>query len=145
MISFNKTIGISVFIAVWAAAGFLWLNAFPPPIELMGGDAVRPEKVVAGGSITITRSYRIIRSEPINVVRSMIRGDCQINCEIRTLPGATVVFRVGEYKNIDIVHTIPADTHPGKWRLVFTVQWQGRFGRYANEPFADLEIEVLPK
>ena len=135
--------GVVAVLLIWAAAYLFWLYAFPSPIELMGGDTVTPQKVRAGERVSITRNFRVLRAEPLNVTREAIRGDCKKSCEVIDLTSSTMTLPPGEYRNVVREHTIPIHAEPGIWRLVFSVHWQGRFGRYVSESLPELTIEVI--
>ena len=130
-------------LSIWAAlVGLLFYKPASPFVDL-GGDEVAPAKVAPGGTVTVTRNFRIVRDEPMTVTRAMIFGDCKESCEILDLSTSKLSLTQGEYRKIAREHIIPMLAQPGPWRLVFVVHWQDHFGRELRQPLAELSVEVV--
>lgn len=133
----------------WIAAIFLWLaslavlSSFPPPVQSLGGDAIEPATVKAGGVFTVTRSLRVHNDTALRVTRAMVKGDCAKNCEIIDLPGGALTLAEGSYVNLRREHFIPTTASAGMWRMVFTIHWQDALWRNRYLTLMELPIEVV--
>lgn len=114
-----------------------------PPVTYLSGDSVEPSSMHAGDEVTVTRSFRVDRPGNGVIVRSLVRGDCKLQCDNVDLPTTTRYFGPpGIYTNRRKL-TIPRAVEPGDWRLVVTVEWEDRFGRRRVTVLQDLPIKVL--
>ena len=131
-----------------ASAIVAWILVFalfiPAPVEMLPGDSVIPVTVYAGQTITVSRNFRAKRDVHVWVVREMVRGDCAKSCEVLSLDHSSISIKKGEYHNRMRTHTIPLAATPGIWKLTFSLNYSGIFGRTATIPLVPLEIEVLP-
>ena len=114
-----------------------------PPIEYFGTDSVTPQRVKAGEIISVTRSFRIKRSEDFTVTRALVRGDCTRSCEIVDMSTSQLTLEPNEYRNVERRHTIPRRVDPGVWELRFTFHWHDFLGRDRTLPLPPLFIEVV--
>jgi hypothetical protein len=120
------------------------LGTLQPPIVSIPGDYVEPQKVKAGDTIKIHRYFEVRRLEPVTVIRTMVKGDCSARCvKVNLESGPVILTRTGIYSDGARDHIIPNHIEAGKWTLVFSIRWQGRSGRYIDEPMTPLEIEVV--
>lgn len=140
----KSMVTVSLALLVWTLALAFWYYAHPAPIVMLGGDLAEPTQVRAGGIVVVSRNFRVVKNEPLHVTREMIKGDCRKACDIVSLPSGGLALEAGEYTNIRREHRIPTHVSPGLWRLVFTIHWQGRLGRYVSAPLPELLIEVVP-
>lgn len=129
--------------ASWSVAIAFMVYSPTAPIQFLGGDLVSPTKARAGEAVTVTRSFRILRDDPMTVTRTMISGDCAVSCEIVDLPGGNLALSAGEYLNMARDHVIPAVAQPGMWRLVFSVNWRDHLNRERRVALPALDVEVV--
>lgn len=138
------------FLRDWRATAGLWVVMlavyfFYPlaaPIDFIGGDSVEPKTVKAGEVVTITRNLRFEQKMPMQVTRTMVKGDCKINCDLLDLTHGRILFDVGEY-NLRREHIIPLQASPGLWKLKFSIAWSDAFGRQQTKDLPELSIEVV--
>lgn len=129
--------------AVWVVLIGVFLYPMPAPIDFIGGDSVGPVKVKPGGSITVSRNMSVTNAVPMQVTRTMVKGDCKKNCEILDLVHGRLLLDEGEYRNLEREHVIPLLASPGIWRLKFSVAWSDAFGRQHSKDLPELQIEVV--
>lgn len=132
------------YLLVSAVILLLVLALFPigPPIVDTGDSSVSPKKVRRFDTVTVSRNLRSYRADDVTVVRTMVRGDCNKNCEIIDLPGGRLNLQPGDYKNVSRDHIIPSTAQNGQWRLVFSLLWRDLIGRTKVEVLPELQIEV---
>lgn len=130
--------------ALWAGTGVAFFHTPPSPYEPLGNDSVTPPLVKPGERFTVIRNYRLTRSEAVYITRAMLRGDCVTECEIIDLPSGPLELAKGEYHNIARTMVLPANVTPGRWELIYTVQWQDRFSRTSSMKLPPLMLDVLP-
>jgi len=137
-------------LAFYGAITALWVSVLTwavwptdPPIEYLSGDSVIPQVVNVGGTITVTRRYRVLREEAVTVIRTLVRGDCSISCEVVDLPSSTVTMPVQEFRVQSRDMTLPKTVEPGSWRVVFFQQWRDRIGRVHSSPIPVLRFTVV--
>jgi len=130
-----------VIVGVVCSALYLFFHEDTPIIDL-DGDSVVPQQVLAGGAISVYRSFRFTRDESVTVTRLMVRGDCAKSCEFLDLAQSAHLLKAGDYWNVRREHVIPLQASPGKWSLQFTWQWRDAIGRHHKLALAPLEIEV---
>lgn len=127
-----------------ALLAYAYMHPPPSPYVSTGGDSLNPEKVKVLGAVAISRNFLITRREPMFVVRTMVKGDCSVTCEIIDLPGGNLTLEPGAYHNVIRDHSIPSFAQPGHWVLKFSIQWQDRFGRTLSAEMPPLAMEVVP-
>ena len=128
---------------LWLAIIGAFLYVPSAPIEYLGGDAVIPAKVHAGGSIAVIRSFRVSKTDAYLVSRLMVKGDCSTACEILDLSTSELILKAGEYRNVKRDHIIPRRAGPGVWELAFTFHYHDILGRPRVLPLPPLSIEVV--
>ena len=124
-------------------ASFLWV-LFPmsSPIVSMQGDSVAPLIVPVGGTILIKRNMRVTREEPVTVIRTVVQGECAVNCEIIDLSSGNLLLAEGDYIDMKREHILPLSLRPGLWKAKFYINWQDRLGRSHSEPLQELSFTV---
>lgn len=133
--------GIACAAAMWAVVVF---HAGPVPVHVIGKDSVTPNQARVGDTVVVHRSFRAIRNVHVTVSRSMVNGDCKVKCELVDLPSSVMVLREGDYKNVARDYVIPAAAGPGKWTLMFSINYIGLFGIVSGVQLPPLELEILP-
>ena len=113
----------------WVGA-LLWM-LFPmgSPIISAQGDSVEPLVVHVGGTILIKRNLRVTREEPVTVIRTVVQGECAVNCEIIDLSSGNLLLAKGNYIDMKREHILPLSIGPGLWKAKFYINWQDRLGR----------------
>lgn len=134
-----------IVVVLWLAVLALLFMPEAPPIESLGGDTVEPATVRPGDRVSVTRSFRIVRSVPMSVNRTMVRGDCKRSCDIVDLANGSLTLEAGDHLNVVRPHVIPAFVSPGQWELRFTVVWEDRLGRQRKTVLPELPITVVEK
>ena len=140
-----QTLLFGVLTATWVGALIWALYPIGPPIIGTGNDSVSPQEVEVGGIIHVTRNLHVFREESVMVIRTLIRGNCTINCEIVDLPSGNLTLKPGDYPNVLRDHILPATVQPDTWRIVFAIHWRDRIGRTHIEPLEELSFKVVAK
>jgi len=131
---------ISVFGALGLVAIYYFGIAARPPLE-WHESAVSPTIVNAGDEIVIRRTFTVFRDEIVTITRTMITGDCRVECMQYDLEPSTFLITRGKY-NRALPHIIPARVKPGVYTLQFEMSWKNLLGyRYAVR-HPPLTIEV---
>ena len=130
--------------ATWV--GILGWAVWPigAPIEYLEGDSLVPQRVQVGGTITITRHFRVLREEPATISRTLVRGNCVVTCEVVDLPSSTITLPVQETRTQTRDMVLPDAVEAGTWRAVFAVHWKDRIGRLHIKPLHELTFDVIP-
>jgi len=140
----NVRIYTAVLLVLYGICFLVWIATQKPTVESLGGDHVTPAVVKVGGTISISRNVKYNSTDEVRITRSMVKGDCAVNCVTVDLPSSTISRRPGIYMNSVRDHVLPISVTPGHWKLEFTAYWLDRFGRSVPAPFEVLEIEVIP-
>jgi hypothetical protein len=113
-----------------------------PPVTYHDGDKIEPAIVERGGVVRVYRTFTVNRKEPVKIYRRMVKGDCTKSCDVRDLPGSTVINEPGEYSNHSRPFDLPDDMNPGVWRTEFTIVWENRMGMDKSMKLRDLTFTV---
>lgn len=135
--------GVLVAVAAGSAASFV-VEKSRSPYSPLGGDSVTPTRVRIGDKFVVSRSFRVTRQGAITVSRTMVRGDCNVSCEIVDLYTGALLLGDGEYRSIKREFIVPITAVPGAWSLEFAVHWDNAFGRSQTYKLPSLKIEVVP-
>lgn len=111
-----------------------------PPVEYSGG-YVDPVVVRAGGTIYVGRTFTVHRREAVTITRHLKQGDCEKGCAIYDMDFTRTTFDPGIYSRVRAL-TIPDTVKPGKYDLVFHVQWENYAGKSYSVPVPTLSVEV---
>jgi hypothetical protein len=140
----------------WAARGLIWLCGLAMLAFMLAyhvnsespivwhSSAVYPTKVRAGEIIEITRDHTYTRDVLITILRRIETGDCssQEGCKSYPLDSSSAFMKADRY-NKTIPHRVPARALPGRYKLIFSVNWQWWLFHF-SVPHPVLEIEVVP-
>ena len=130
--------------APWIATAGLWLYQPAPPLDGWHDDSAFPAIVQAGDAFVVNRNFISKKQIVVHFTREMIKGDCRVACQRIPLPSGTLSLEQQEYKNSALHYIVPTTATPGKWRLVFSYQWEDWFGRARAYKMPEIEIEVVP-
>lgn len=133
---------MSAVVVSWIALAFAWLYTPSNPMVYESG-YVTPAVVRAGEKFYVSRTFMVTREESLKINRVMIRGDCRVKCDKVTLPSSELYVTRGRYVDNIIPYVVPFPAQAGKYKLLFTVSWQDRFGHALSEPMPELEIEIV--
>lgn len=140
----SKAVKIGLIVAFLAAVLLIfsqWLSR--PPLVAYGLDRVEPKVVRAGDQISVYRTFRVTSTDVIAVSRSMVKGDCKIQCEIVDLYSGFLTLQPGEYVELKREHIIPKHLDPGRWNLVFSIRWHNALGGTQSLVLPPLAIDVV--
>lgn len=129
--------------AIWIAV-LTWI-VWPTdaPIEYVSGGSVVPQVVNVGGTITVTRHFKVNREEQVTIVRTLVRGNCSVQCEVVDLASSTFTLPVQEMRTQSRDMALPKTVEAGDWHVVFLQQWRDRVGRVHSSPIPVLRFTVV--
>jgi hypothetical protein len=131
-------------IAMWASTPLLLTIGSQRPIEYLPDDVVGPPQVRAGGVVYVTRHYNRLTDATVTIRRRMESGDCKVRCDRIDLASSELKASPGYGLRSTRGIKIPAEAKPGKWRLLFSVEYKTLFGRTLSYEIPSIEIEVIP-
>jgi len=136
-IAFGASAGILVGVAAWV------LYPLGPPVTYLDKDVIEPKIVKAGESIRVTRSFVIHRAAPVILFRRVIKGDCNIKCDVLDWPTSTLPNNVLGEKIQTREFVLPKTMDTGEWRIAFTAQWENQVGVTQHIVLKELHFTVV--
>lgn len=135
---------LAVAIALWLSTPLLLTVGSQRPIEYLADDVVDPSRVRAGEIVYVTRHYHRLNDASVTILRRLETGDCALRCDRIDLPSSTLREPVGYGLRSTRGIKIPQELKPGKWKLIFSVEFETYFGRRIVYETPSIEIEIIP-
>ena len=132
------------FTATWIIVLGWAIWPISPPLSFIEDDAIWPKVVKVGEQITIARTFTVVRSDPVTIIRALIKGDCSKTCETVDLPSSLVHLDEGHRRTQTRDFILPMTVDPGEWRVASIIQWTDRIGRSHRLALKELPFTVVP-